>query len=98
MFSAYDERGDRDRDEEANRRETTSFVFPVYHKLGAGAPRAIPDRNLAEVVVVKSGGILVESIDRELVKVNDAFSAVAAASFDSSTTILPVAGDVFPNG
>lgn len=98
MFSAYDERGDRDRDEEADRRETTSFVFPVYHKLGAVAPRAVPDRKLAEVVVVKSGGILVESIDRELVKVNDAFSAVAAASFDSSTTILPVAGDVFPNG
>ncbi|KAG2242065.1 hypothetical protein Bca52824_096092, partial [Brassica carinata] len=82
MFRVYDE---RDRDDEANRRETSSFVFPVYHKLF--------------VDVVKSG-ILVESIDQELVnpvKVNDAFSAIAA-SFDSSTTILPVGGDVYPNG
>lgn len=94
MFRVYDE---RDRDDEANRRETSSFVFPVYHKLGA---RAIPDRKLAEVVDVVKSGILVESIDQELVnpvKVNDAFSAIAA-SFDSSTTILPVGGDVYPNG
>ncbi|KAJ0229188.1 Aspartyl protease APCB1 [Hirschfeldia incana] len=93
MFRAYDE---RDREEDSNRRETTSFVFPVYHKLGA---RAIPDRNLAEVVV--KSGILVESIDQELVnaaKVNDAAFSAMAASFDSSTTILPVGGDVYPNG
>lgn len=78
MFRVYDD--ERDRDDEPNRRETSSFVFPVYHKLGA---RAIPDRKLAEVVDVLKTGILV--------KVND-------ASFDSSTTILPVAGDVYPNG
>ncbi|KAH0926146.1 hypothetical protein HID58_018402 [Brassica napus] len=92
MFRVYDD--ERDRDDEPNRRETSSFVFPVYHKLGA---RAIPDRKLAEVVDVLKTGILVESTDQELVKVNDDFSALAA-SFDSSTTILPVAGDVYPNG
>ncbi|CAH2036207.1 unnamed protein product [Thlaspi arvense] len=93
MFRVSDE---RDRDEN-NRRETTSFVFPVYHKLRA---REIPERNLAEVLDVAENGIFVESIDQELVnpvKVNDAFSA-RAGSFDSSATIFPVGGNVYPDG
>ncbi|KFK36042.1 hypothetical protein AALP_AA4G070400 [Arabis alpina] len=82
MFKVFDQ--SREEDNDNNRRETTSFVFPVYHKLNT--PRR--ERNLAQVLG------LVESIDQELVnavKVNDVFS--------TGTTVFPVVtGDVYPNG
>ncbi|KAL1209212.1 Aspartyl protease APCB1 [Cardamine amara subsp. amara] len=96
MFRVSDE---RNRDDD-NRSETTSFVFPVYHKLRA---REIPDRNLAEVLgVVDKGTTFGESMDLELVnteKVNDVLST-SAGSIDSSssTTIFPVGGNVYPDG
>lgn len=81
---------DRDRDDDNNRRETTSFVFPVYHKLSAR--REIPERNLAQVLGLENEIFVDSSIDQELVnpvKVNDVFTA---------TTIFPVGGNVYPNG
>uniref|UniRef100_A0A1J3IPV2 Aspartic proteinase Asp1 n=1 Tax=Noccaea caerulescens TaxID=107243 RepID=A0A1J3IPV2_NOCCA len=88
MFSVSEE---RDRDDDSLR-ETTSFVFPVYHKLRA---REVPYRNLAEVLSIVENGI-VESIDQELVnpvKVNNLLSASA-----SSSTIFPSNGNVYPDG
>lgn len=93
LFRVSDE---RDRDEN-NRLETTSFVFPVYHKLSA---REIPERNLAEVLGLENEIFVGSSIDQELVnpvKVNDVFSATTG-SFDSSTTIFPIGGNVYPDG
>ncbi|VVB00810.1 unnamed protein product [Arabis nemorensis] len=80
-----------DRDEQNNRRETTSFVFPVYHKLSARR-REIPERNLAQFLGLENEIFVDSSIDQELVnpvKVNDVFTA---------TTIFPVGGNVYPNG
>ncbi|CAN8302915.1 unnamed protein product [Cochlearia groenlandica] len=84
---------ERDRDDEYNRRETTSFVFTVYHKFRGR--EIIPERNLAQVLALEEDSFFVESIDQEIVnaaKVNDAFSVATTSS------IFPVGGNVFPDG
>ncbi|EOA37420.1 hypothetical protein CARUB_v10011364mg [Capsella rubella] len=94
MFRVSDE---RNRDDDNSRRETTSFVFPVYHKLRA---REFHERVLAEDLGVENG-ILVESMDLELVnpvKVNSVLSTTAGSVDSSSTTIFPVGGNVYPDG
>lgn len=92
MFRVSDE---RNRDDD-NLHETTSFVFPVYHKLRA---REFHERILAEDLGLENGKF-VESMDLEMVnpvKVNDVLST-SAGSIDSSTTIFPVGGNVYPDG
>ncbi|XP_010549131.1 PREDICTED: aspartyl protease APCB1 [Tarenaya hassleriana] len=85
-----------ERDGEEGLRETTSFVFPVYHKLGA---RRIPDRNLSErieeVVGVEKGNS-VEVIDQEMVN-PEKVNGIVSVTVDSST-IFPVSGNVYPDG
>lgn len=93
MFRVSDE---RNRDDDNSSRETTSFVFPVYHKLRV---REFHERILAEDLGVDNG-IFVESMGLDLVnpvKVNDVLST-SAGSVDSSTTIFPVGGNVYPDG
>jgi len=87
---------ERNRDDDDNLRETTSFVFPVYHKLRA---REFHERILEEDLGLENENF-VESMDLELVnpvKVNDVLST-SAGSIDSSTTIFPVGGNMYPDG
>ncbi|XP_010500446.1 PREDICTED: aspartyl protease APCB1 [Camelina sativa] len=95
MFRVSDE---RNRDDDNSDRETTSFVFPVFHKLRA---REFHDRILAEDLGVENG-IFVEAMDLELVnpvKVNSVLSTTAGSvDSSSSTTMFPVGGNVYPDG
>ncbi|KAL9309082.1 Aspartyl protease APCB1 [Arabidopsis thaliana] len=87
---------ERNRDDDDNLRETTSFVFPVYHKLRA---REFHERILEEDLGLENENFE-ESMDLELVnpvKVNDVLST-SAGSIDSSTTIFPVGGNMYPDG
>ncbi|KAK8587175.1 hypothetical protein V6N13_086179 [Hibiscus sabdariffa] len=85
-------RNSNDSDDEKPR----SFVFPLYHKLGA----ADTELKLGRFVDADKGNLVV-SIDSGSMgtpKINQLVAATAAVIDPSATTILPVRGNVYPDG
>ncbi|KAK8710480.1 hypothetical protein V6N13_145801 [Hibiscus sabdariffa] len=85
-------RNSNDSDDEKPR----SFIFPLYHKLGA----ADTELKLGRFVDADKGNLVV-SIDSGSMgtpKINQLVAATAAVIDPSATTILPVRGNVYPDG
>ncbi|XVE58766.1 hypothetical protein DITRI_Ditri04bG0195600 [Diplodiscus trichospermus] len=71
-----------------------SFIFPLYHKLGADSELKLGrfvDFHKEDLVASIDGGAVGTQKINKLVAAN-------AAVIDSSVTILPVRGNVYPNG
>ncbi|KAE8694220.1 Detected protein of confused Function [Hibiscus syriacus] len=73
-----------------------SFIFPLYHKLGA----ADTELKLGRFVDVDNENLVVsiDSVPMGTRKVNKLVGATAAVIHPSATTILPVRGNVYPDG